>query len=147
TETEKLLSACAIRVPAFPRGWSNNFSSHSFQPKRKAPEWGSRFPAASSKRTAGHFREKIVTMGAPVLWFACPKHRRTNPRRLSSVLGGDAEPKNNGKCDQSGVKYNTSGRPLTLRIGSVEAPAPRKWPSFRDETKVSWRSIDQHDNS
>src|SRR6476659_1772534 len=92
TETEKLLSACAILVRAFPRGWSNNFSSRSFQQKRKAPEWGSRFPAASSKRTAGHSREKIVTMAARVLPFASLK-QRTNRRRLSSVLDRHAQPK------------------------------------------------------
>src|SRR6266702_5663566 len=82
TETEKLLSACAIRVPAFPRGWSNNFSSHSFQQKRKVPEWGSRFPAASSKRTAGHSRAKIVTTAARVLQFASLRHRRTTPKGI-----------------------------------------------------------------
>src|SRR5207249_1908940 len=84
TETEKLLSVCAIRVPAFPRGWSNNFSSHSFQQKRKAPEWGSRFPAASLKRTTGHSREKIVTTAARVLQFACLSQKRTK-KRFSSV--------------------------------------------------------------
>src|SRR5437773_12423912 len=84
TEMEKLLSACAIRVPAFPRGWSNNFSSHSFQQKRKAPEWGSRFRAASSKRTAGHSRAKIVTKAARVLQFASLSEKRIR-KRFSSV--------------------------------------------------------------
>src|SRR5438874_12776482 len=93
TETEKLLSACAIRAPAFPRGWSNNFSSHSFQQKRKAPEWGSRFRAASSKRTAGHSRAKIVTTAAHVVQFASLRQERTNRRRLSLVLGRHTEPK------------------------------------------------------
>src|SRR5437867_12951106 len=92
TETEKLLSACAIPVPAFPRGWSNNFSSHSFQQKRKAPEWGSRFPSASSKRTAGHSREKIVTTAARALQFASLRQKRTK-RRLSFILGRHGEPK------------------------------------------------------
>src|SRR6478672_11276714 len=92
TETQKLLSACAILVRAFPGGWSNNFSSHSFQQKRKALEWGSRFPAASSKRMAGHSREKIVTAAAHVLPFASLRQKRTK-KRFNSVLKRYPDPK------------------------------------------------------
>src|SRR5436190_23467081 len=92
TETEKLLSVCVIRVPAFPRGWSNNFSSHSFQQKRMVAEWRSRVPAALSKRTAAHSREKIVITAARVLLLACLTQKRTNETYLTSVLGGQARP-------------------------------------------------------
>src|SRR5258705_1798386 len=93
TKTENLLSACATVVRVFRGEWSSNFSSHSFPQKPKEPEWGSRFPAASSKRTAGQSREKIVTTAARVLQFASLRQKRTNRRRLSSVLDRHAEPK------------------------------------------------------
>src|SRR5207248_1567025 len=81
-ERGKFCFACAILVRAFPAESSNNFSSHSFRQKRKEPEWDWRLPAALSKRTAGHCRERIVTAAARVLPFASLKQKRTNPRRF-----------------------------------------------------------------
>src|SRR6266403_3688718 len=81
-ERGKFWFACAILVPDFLAESSNNFSSHSFRRKRKEPEWDWRLPAVSSRRTAGHSREKIVTTAARVLPFVSLKQKRTNPRRF-----------------------------------------------------------------
>src|SRR6266550_8470164 len=93
TETDKFLSACAIRVPVFPGELSSNFSSHSFRQNPKGPEWGLRSPAASWRRMAERSRAKIAMMGARALRFGSLKQQRTNQRQLSFVLGGHAEPK------------------------------------------------------
>src|SRR5438034_11153793 len=78
-------SASAISALVFLRKSATNFSSHFFPQKPTEPEWGSRFPAASLRTMAGRSREKIVTMGAPVLRFACRKHKTTNGKWRSSV--------------------------------------------------------------
>src|SRR6516165_1845099 len=84
TETETFSSVCVILVLAFPSVSANNFSSHSFRQKPKEPEWDWRSRAASWRRTAERSRQRIVTVAAPVLRFACLKQRRTNQgRRLS----------------------------------------------------------------
>src|SRR4029077_3691314 len=81
-ERGKFCFACAILVRAFPAESSTNCSSHFFRQKWGGPEWDWRLPAASSKRTAGRSREKIVTTAARVLPFASLKQKRTSQRRF-----------------------------------------------------------------
>src|SRR6266550_7660078 len=92
-ETETFSSACAIRVPVFPRELSSNFSSHSFRQKPKEPEWDWRLRAVLWRRTVGSSGARIVTMGAPVLLFACLKQKRTNQGRPSFWRGKDQLPR------------------------------------------------------
>src|SRR5260370_24182985 len=82
---------------ALPGEGRRNFSSHFFRQKPMGVEWGCPFPGASSRRTAEHSREKIVTVEAPVLRFACRKHRRTNRKWRSSGCGGRQKLQKN-KC-------------------------------------------------
>src|ERR1700756_3255546 len=91
-ERGKFWFACAILVPAFRTGSSTNCSNHFFRQKRGEPEWDWRLPAASSKRTAGHSRERIVTTAARVSPFASLKQKRTK-RRFSFVLRRHSDPK------------------------------------------------------
>src|ERR1700732_3945618 len=90
-EKEKLSSVCPPLSPVSPGEFSTNFSSHSFRPKRKGPVWGWRLPTPSSKRTAGHSREKIVTKAERVLRSVSRKQERTSQRRPSSFGGGKIE--------------------------------------------------------
>src|SRR6266404_7885238 len=99
-------SACVILVLAFPTEWPSSFSSHSFRQNPMGLEWGWPFPAASSRRTAEPSREKIVTVEARVLRFACRKHRRTNRKWRSSVCGEQAKPQKNHR--KSEVKFETA---------------------------------------
>src|SRR4029077_14645948 len=91
-EREKFCFACAILVRAFPAESSTNCSNHFFRQKWGEPEWDWRLPAASSKRTAGHSREKIVTTAARVLPFASLRQKRTK-KWFSSVLRRHPDPK------------------------------------------------------
>src|SRR6266487_4181202 len=97
TKMETFLSACVIRVLAFPADWPRNFSSHSFPRKPKEPEWDWRLRAALWRRTAERSRARIVAAGAPVLRFACLKHGTTNRKRRSSVCGEKAKPQKNNR--------------------------------------------------
>src|SRR6266513_626354 len=81
-ERGKFCFACAILVRAFSAESSTNCSNLFFPQKRGEPEWDWRLLAASSKRTAGHSRERIVTTAARVLPFAFLKQKRTNQRRF-----------------------------------------------------------------
>src|SRR6266566_9869567 len=103
-------SACAILALVFLRKSATNFSSHFFPQKPTGPEWGSRFPAASLRTMAVRSREKIVTMGAPVLRFACRKHMTTNRKWRSSVCGEQAKPQKDNQ--KSELEFKTSTCPL-----------------------------------
>src|SRR5260370_3248811 len=109
-EMETFSSACVIRVLAFPAEWPSNFSSHSFRQKPMGLEWGWPFLAASSRGTAEPFRQKIVTVEAPDLRFACRKHKRSNRKWRSSDCGEQAKPQKNHP--QSELKFDTAICPL-----------------------------------
>src|SRR5258705_11792452 len=91
-ETETFSYACAILVLVFPAKWSSNFSSHSFPQKRRGLEWASPSLAASSRRTAEPYQEKIVTMAARVSQFVYRRRRRTTLKPPSSGSGEQAKP-------------------------------------------------------
>src|SRR6266853_1643771 len=91
TKMKTFSSACVILVLAFPAEWPRSYSSHFFQQKPKGPEWGSRFPAALSRRRVEPSREKIVTVEERVSQFAYRRRSRTTPRRPSFVCGEQAK--------------------------------------------------------
>src|SRR5258708_4892498 len=122
-EKGKFWFACAILVPAFRAESSTNCSNHFFRQKSGEPEWDWRLPAASSKRTAGHSRERIVTTAARVLPFASLKQKRTK-KWFSSVLRRNADPKEiRKKANRGAVKFkHPLASDLTnLKPGSIRS--------------------------
>src|SRR5438046_342400 len=108
-ETETFSSACVTLVLAFPAEWPSSFSSHFFRQNPMGLEWGWPFLAASSRHTAEPFRQKIVTVEAPVSQFACRKHRTTNRKWRSLVCGEQAKPQKNHR--KSELEFETAARP------------------------------------
>src|SRR5260370_37131877 len=92
-EMETFSSACVIRVLAFPTEWPSSFSSHFFRQKPMELEWGWPFLAASSRRTAEPFRQKIVTVEARVSQFVYRRRRRTTPKPPSYGCGEQVKPR------------------------------------------------------
>src|SRR5262245_25473174 len=107
-EMETLSSASVILVLVFQVEWSSNFLRPSFPQKWRGLEWGSPYLAASSRRTAEPFREKIVTMEARVSQFVYHRGRSTTP---SPPSYGSREPAKPQKKQKSELKFETATCP------------------------------------
>src|SRR6266487_1458261 len=132
-EMETFSSACVTLVPAFPAEWPSNFSSHFFRQKPRGLEWVWPFLAASSRRTAEPFRQKIVTVEAPVSQFVYRRPRRTTPKPTSSDCEEQAKPQKNHR--KSELKFETATSPSAY----VKKAWKDSWSCVPvwDKTKVS----------